>query len=68
VRDEPDKAHLRMVQEPQLFEPPYQSPQLPLWDLSDAEWLKVMRRPDYAPRASRQETVAQPTLFALEIG
>lgn len=68
VRYEPDKAHLRMVEEPQLFETPYQSPQLPLWDLSDAEWLKVMRRPDYAPRASRQETVAQPTLFALEMG
>ena len=65
---QPDKAHLLAVEEPRLFETPYQSPQLPLWELSDAEWLKVMRRPDYAPRASRQEAVAQPPLFALEVG
>jgi len=39
-----------------------------VWELSDAEWLKVMRRPDYVPRAIRKETVAQPTLFALEVG
>jgi hypothetical protein len=65
VRYEPDKAHLRTVESPQIFETPYQSPQLPLWELSDAERLKVLRRPDDAPRAVRQETVAQPTLFAL---
>jgi hypothetical protein len=41
---------------------------LPLWELSDAEWLKVMRRPGYAPRVTRQEPVAQPSLFALEVG
>ncbi len=68
VRYQPDKAHLLAVEEPRVFETPYQSPQLPLWELSDAEWLKVMRRPDYAPRATRQETVAQPTLFGLEVG
>ncbi len=68
VRYQPDKAHLLTVEEPRLFETPYQSLQLPLWDLSDAEWLKVMRRPDYAPRAIRKETVAQPTLFAFEVG
>jgi hypothetical protein len=27
-----------------------------------------MRRPDYAPRAARQEPVAQPTLFTLDAG
>ncbi|MHB8644196.1 MAG: helix-turn-helix domain-containing protein [Thermomicrobiales bacterium] len=68
VRYQPDKAHLLAVEEPLLFETPYQSPQLPLWQLSDAEWLKVMRRPDYAPRAARQERIAQPTLFALDAG
>ncbi len=52
VRYEPAKARLRAVEAPLLFETPYQSPQLSLWDLSDAEWLKVMRRPDYAPRAT----------------
>lgn len=68
VRYQPDKAHLLAVEKPLLFETPYQSPQLPLWELSDADWLKVMRRPDYAPRATRQERVAQPTLFALDAG
>jgi len=68
VRYQPDKAHLLAVEEGRLFETPYQSPQLPLWDLSDAEWLKVLRRPDYAPRAIRKETVVQPTLFTFEVG
>jgi len=68
VRYGPDTAHLRIVEEPRLFATPYQSPQLPLWELSDAEWLKVIRRPDYAPRARRQEMVAPPALFALEAG
>ncbi len=68
VRYQPDKAHLRAVESPQLFETPYRSPQLSLWELNDDEWLKVMRRPDYAPRAARREPVAQPPLFALEVG
>jgi len=68
VRYQPDKAHLRAVEAPLLFETPYQSPQLSLWELNDDEWLKVIRRPDYAPRDPRQEPVAQPTLFALDVG
>ena len=50
VRYQPDKAHLLAVEEPVVFETPYRSPQLPLWEWSDEEWLKVIRRPDYAPR------------------
>lgn len=34
---QPDKKHLRAVTEPQLFETPFQSPQLPLWALDDGE-------------------------------
>jgi putative transposase len=68
VRYQPDKAHLLAVEEGRLFETPYQSAQLPLWELSDAEWLKVVRRSAYAPRATRQERVVQPTLFALGAG
>jgi len=68
VRYQPDKAHLSAIDAPLLFETPYRSPQLPLWEWSDEEWLKVMRRPDYAPRAARREPVAQPTLFAPEVG
>jgi hypothetical protein len=68
VRYQPDTAHLLAVDAPLLFETPYQSPQLPLWELSDPEWLKVMRRLDYAPRAARREPIAQSTLFAPEVG
>jgi putative transposase len=68
VRYQPDKAHLLTVAEPHLFATPYQSPQLPLWELSDAEWLKVLRRPDYAPRMPRRAAPVQPPLFALDVG
>ncbi len=68
VRYQPDKTHLRTVEEPRLFETAYRSPQLALWALNDTEWLKVIRRPDYAPRKPRREQVEQPTLFALGDG
>ena len=68
VRYQPDKAQLLTVAEPRLFETPYHSPQLPLWELSDAEWLKMVRRPDYAPRKARHEGSPQPTLFVLDAG
>ena len=66
LRYQPDKAHLLTVEAPLLFETPYRSPQLALWELSDGEWLKVIRRPDYAPRAPRRAVPIQPTLFALD--
>jgi len=66
LRYHPDKAHLLTVEAPLLFETPYRSPQLALWELSDGEWLKVIRRPDNAPRAPRRAVPIQPTLFALD--
>jgi len=65
VRYQSDKMHLRAVEEPKIFETAYRSPQLALWALNDTEWLKVIRRPDYAPRKPRREQIEQPTLFAL---
>jgi hypothetical protein len=35
---------------------------LPLWELSDSEWLKVLRRPPYAPRRTRQAGPIQAAL------
>jgi len=64
VRYQPDKAHLLTVEEPVIFETPYRAAQLPLWELSDAEWLKVIRRPDYAPRKPRRESPQQAALFS----
>ncbi len=68
VRYQSDKMHLRAVEEPKIFETAYRSPQLALWALNDTEWLKVIRRPDYAPRKPRREQVEQPALFALGDG
>jgi hypothetical protein len=48
VRYLPDRAHLLAVE-------------LPLWELSDAEWLKVLRRPPYAPWRSRPIPLTQAT-------
>ena len=63
VRYQPDKAHLLAVEQPMVFETPYQSAQLSLWELSDAEWLKVVRRPPYAPRKPRREDLQQTALL-----
>jgi hypothetical protein len=62
VRYQPDKSHLLTIEEPRLFETPYRSAQLPLWELSEAEWLKVVRRPPYAPRKPKHEALHQTAL------
>jgi len=64
VRYQPDKKHLRAVEEPHLFATPFRSPQLALWELDDTEWLKVLRRPDYAARKPRTVIPAQGVLFS----
>ena len=68
VRYQPDKTHLRAVEEPKVFATAYRSPQVALWALNDSEWLKVIRRPEYAPRKPRQEPIEQPALFTLGDG
>jgi hypothetical protein len=64
VRYQPDQAHLLAVEEGRLFATPYRSAQLPLWELSDTEWLKVVRRPPYAPRRAPAEAPTQTALFS----
>jgi putative transposase len=64
VRYQSDRAHLSAVEEPQLFETPYRAAQLPLWEMSDTEWLKVIQRPPYAPRKPRRDVFEQAALFA----
>jgi len=36
---------LREVDAPQLFQTAYASPQLEFWELEDAQWYKIARRP-----------------------
>ena len=53
VRYQPDRKHLLDIAAKQLYDTPHRSPQPPLWELGDGEWLKVVRLPAYAPRRSR---------------
>ena len=64
VTYQPDDSHLRSVAEAQLYDTPYRSPQPPLWELGDGEWLSVIRMPGYAPRARRDTCAVQTPLLA----
>ncbi len=65
VAYQPDHTHLLTVTDPRLFETQYRSPQLPLWELGDGEWLKVLWLGPYAPRRPKRAVVgAQLPLFA----
>ncbi|HYI16418.1 MAG TPA: hypothetical protein VEX37_13565 [Thermomicrobiales bacterium] len=47
------QRHLATVTLERLFETPYQSPQLPLWEQPPDDWLTVIRVAPYAPRQLR---------------
>jgi len=64
VAYQPDHTHLRAVTDPRLFETQYRSPQLPLWELGDGDWLKILWLGPYAPRRPKRAIVeAQLPLF-----
>ena len=67
VSYQPDKRHLKAVTDPYLFETPHRSPQLPLWELGDGEWLTVLRLPAYAPRRARPATPLQAPLLPRDL-
>ena len=50
VTYQPGQRQLATITTQQLFATPYQSPQLPLWELRNGEWLSAIRVPPYAPR------------------
>ena len=64
VAYQPDRMHLLNVTDPRLFETPYRTPQLPLWELGDGDWLKIVWLGRYAPRRAMRAVVgAQLPLF-----
>jgi len=64
VHYDPDRRRLSEAGDPQLFETPFRSPRLPLWELGDQDWLKVNRQPSYAPRTRQLQRRHQPPLFS----
>ena len=40
---QPDDKHLLRVGNPRVYEHPYQSPQLPLWEKGEVEWYVILR-------------------------
>jgi hypothetical protein len=43
VEWQPDERHLLRVGNPRLYDHPYQSPQLPLWEKGEVEWYVIIR-------------------------
>jgi hypothetical protein len=65
VELEPDTGKLQNVGRPRLFETPYKRnwPQLRLFALDEAGWLKVVELEGYAPRQARRPLALQQMLF-----
>jgi hypothetical protein len=67
VTYQPDQQHLASVVASEVFETLYASPQPPLWDWGDGEWLTVVRGAPYASRQSRRPAAgSQPPLVSEE--
>lgn len=67
VRYARDRRQLRTVREERLFVTPFQSPQPPLWEPAEGEWLRVLRLPPPPPRRPRSRVVGeQRVLFTAE--
>lgn len=62
VEYESDRRHLRAITDHRIFETQFRSPQLPLWDLGDGEWLRVIRLPSYSHVRARPTQYIQECL------
>jgi hypothetical protein len=61
-----DQKRLRRITDPRLFETPFQSPQLFLWEHGLADWHLVLRLPEYERRSRSLARAVQPPLFTVE--
>lgn len=60
----PHGKHIREVTDPQIYDTHHRSPQLPLWQFGDDEWLKILRLSRHLRKKRTQPTVTQEQLFA----
>lgn len=60
VEWQPDEQHFRRVGNPRLYDHPYPSPQLPLWEPGEVEWYVILRcTPPARWRKRRRSVVLQ---------
>lgn len=67
VSYQPGLKQLRTITEPQLFDTRYRSPQQPLWELGEEEWLKVVRVQPVM-RQTRRAPMGEQAVLPLEGG
>jgi putative transposase len=65
VEWQPDDQHLLRVGNPRLYDHPYQSPQLPLWQPGEVEWFLIICNDPKLRRRKHKSSVLviQPPLF-----
>ena len=56
VEYQPDHKQLRSIADPRIYETHYRSPQLPLWQFGDDEWIKILRIPPPRGRKKHAES------------
>ena len=61
----PDGRHFAAVREEHLFVTAFQSPQPPLWEPHEGEWVRVLPLPAPLPRRQQRIVGEQSALFAL---
>lgn len=64
----PGTGKLRAITRPRLFETSYVLPQLRLFELGEAGWLKALELDEYAPRKPRRLQALQDSLFPFLAG
>lgn len=62
-----DRRHLKAVTEERLFVTPFQSPQPPLWEPKEGEWLRVLQLPAPLPRRRQRAVGQHPALFVDDV-
>lgn len=67
VEWQPDDRHLLRVGNPRLYDHPYQSPQLLLWEPGDVEWFVIIRTapPERRRRKKGRVLLIQPPLWGM---
>jgi Integrase core domain len=66
VEWQPDDKHLLRVGNPRLYNHPYQSPQLSLWEPHEVEWHVIIHLDPYSPRRKRSRNVLVQLMLSFE--